>query len=122
MKKILIIEDDPDLREALEAECLDAGYEVETTVTSEEGLQSVALAMPDLIFLDIMTGSIHASHFIDRLRTTSQNSKCKVIVITNLEDEKIKEQIEEHHVDAYFIKSKTSLAILSAKAHELLGE
>jgi two-component system phosphate regulon response regulator PhoB len=121
MKKILIIEDDTDLREALEAKCESVGYEVDTVETSEEGLQRAIKEMPDLIFLDIMTHSIHASAFIDRLRSLPMNSKCKIIVITNLDNEITKKKIEEKMVDAFYIKSQVSLEILTAKARELLG-
>jgi len=54
MPKILVIEDDPDMVEALRMPLEANGYEVITASTGEEGLRTVKEIEPDLIILDVM--------------------------------------------------------------------
>jgi DNA-binding response OmpR family regulator len=54
MPKILVVEDDPDMVEALRMPLESNGYEVITASTGEEGLRKVREIEPDLIILDVM--------------------------------------------------------------------
>jgi len=54
MPKILVIEDDVDMAEAVRMPLEANGYEVVHTFTGEEGLQKVKEIEPDLIILDVM--------------------------------------------------------------------
>jgi DNA-binding response OmpR family regulator len=121
MKKILIIEDDLNLSDALKTKFVSEGYEVEVANNSELGLKSVIHTKPDLIFLDIMTHSLHAATFLQRLRElpTPKNDS-KVIVLTNVDNEIIREKLEAFGIEAYMIKASTSLETLSEKTKEVL--
>jgi DNA-binding response OmpR family regulator len=54
MPKILVIEDDLDMAEAVRIPLEANGYEVVHAATGEEGLQKVKQIEPDLIILDVM--------------------------------------------------------------------
>jgi CheY-like chemotaxis protein len=54
MPKILVIEDDVDMVEALRMPLEAAGYEMVAASTGEEGLRKVKEIEPDLIILDVM--------------------------------------------------------------------
>jgi CheY-like chemotaxis protein len=54
MPKILVIEDDVDMAEAIRMPLEANGYEVVHALTGEEGLQKVKRVEPDLIILDVM--------------------------------------------------------------------
>ena len=54
MPRILVIEDDLDMAEALRMPLEANGYEVIHAPTGEEGLQKVKEVEPDLIILDVM--------------------------------------------------------------------
>jgi len=54
MAKILIVDDDPDLVEAVSIILESKGYEVAAAYDGEEGLQKVKTERPDLIVLDVM--------------------------------------------------------------------
>jgi DNA-binding response OmpR family regulator len=54
MPKILIIEDDVDMAEAVRMPLEANGYEVVHALTGEKGLQKVKEVEPDLIILDVM--------------------------------------------------------------------
>lgn len=53
-KKILIVDDEPDILEILSYNLRKEGYQVETANNGEEGLKKALQVLPDLIILDIM--------------------------------------------------------------------
>jgi len=53
-KKILVIDDDPDLQQQLKALLGKKGYQVLAAYDGDEGLQKVVEERPDLIVLDVM--------------------------------------------------------------------
>jgi CheY-like chemotaxis protein len=55
MTTILVVEDEPLIAMALEAELMDAGYEVVTAANGQQGLERLAEApRPDLVLTDMM--------------------------------------------------------------------
>ena len=60
MAKILIAEDERDIRDLIQFTLTFAGHEVVTSINGEEALQAAALEQPDLILMDVrmprMTG------------------------------------------------------------------
>lgn len=56
--KILVIDDDPDFREAVTAILHSALYEVITAKDPEEGKKKILSEKPDLVLLDIMMDSL----------------------------------------------------------------
>lgn len=54
MSKILIADDEEDVRKLLVTIFLDAGYEVHSAVNGEEAVAMARKVRPDLIFLDIL--------------------------------------------------------------------
>ncbi len=121
MKKILIIEDDFDLSEALKTKFTVEGYEVRVSENSEIGLRSIIDDKPDLIFLDIMTHSLHAATFLQRLRELPEGKNdSKVIVLTNVDNDIIRQKLEVFGIEAYMIKASTTLEVLANKAKDSL--
>jgi len=61
-RKILVIDDDPDLLLATRLPLERAGYEVHEALDEDEGLQQAKALVPDLIILDVMMGT-HTAGF-----------------------------------------------------------
>ena len=61
-RKILLIDDDPDVLLALRLPLEREGYEVYEAANEDEGLAQAATLCPDLIILDVMMGS-HTAGF-----------------------------------------------------------
>lgn len=53
MKKVLVVDDDPGLRAALEARFLRRGWQVETASCAAEGLEKFRRTMPPLLLTDV---------------------------------------------------------------------
>ena len=54
MAKVLIIDDDPDVVEAIEIILQQAGYETVSAGNADEGMAAVERDHPDLLVLDVM--------------------------------------------------------------------
>ena len=54
MAKILVVDDDPDIRYALSLCLRKEGYEVQTAANRAEGMAALASGSPDLLVLDVM--------------------------------------------------------------------
>ena len=54
MARILVVDDDPDMTEACQLVLEQAGYEVTTAHSTQDGMAAVAGFQPDLVILDVM--------------------------------------------------------------------
>jgi DNA-binding NtrC family response regulator len=78
--KILVIDDEPILRESLEVALKTSGYEVLTARTGEEGLEFLRTENPDLILLDHWLPGINGDEVLRRIRV--EDPEIPVIVMT----------------------------------------
>jgi twitching motility two-component system response regulator PilH len=83
-KKILIIDDEPDMRIYLETLFRTAGYETLDAANGIEGVELASTANPDLITLDIMMPKRSGVKAYSELRTGPQTRGIPVIVLTGL--------------------------------------
>ena len=68
---ILLVDDDPTVLEALAAILRDAGYQVATARSAEEGLRRVQRAMPDLALVDIWLPGLDGLQLLEQLKRAS---------------------------------------------------
>ncbi len=94
-KKILIIDDDFDIVEAMRMTLEAHGYEVETAYTGEDGLRRVKEVSPDLIILDVMMEDDTAGFKVSwALRNTDpksefgQHRNIPLLMITSISEKK----------------------------------
>lgn len=91
-KKILIIDDNEDIRAIYSAAFEGAGYEVHTSKDGLWGITEVSDVNPDLILLDIMMPEMSGYDFLSALKNNTSLSDVPVIVVTNLSQEKDKQE------------------------------
>lgn len=72
MTKILVVDDEPQIRRALRTSLEAHGYAVETAGNGEEALVAAVEAAPDLLFLDLGLPDLDGTEVIRRLRTFSE--------------------------------------------------
>lgn len=81
-KKILIVDDEPDVRNFLVTFIKDAGFQVETASDGQEALEKVAADPPDLMTLDMVMPRKSGIQVIRKLRENDAYKNLPVIVIT----------------------------------------
>lgn len=85
-KNILIIDDDPTARAALEMLLGDEDYVLAFAINGKQGLQKALAWCPDLVLLDAMMPEMDGFEVCQRLRQTSTVADVPVLMITSLED------------------------------------
>jgi DNA-binding response OmpR family regulator len=84
MARILVVDDDPTVREVVASYLRDAGYEVTEAADGKSALDLAAREQPQLVVLDLMLPGIDGLEVCRRLRATS---RVPVIMLTALGEE-----------------------------------
>jgi len=121
--KLLLVEDDLNLREIYAARLQAEGHQV---ITASDGEEALAVAMrerPELIVLDVMMPKISGFDVLDILRSTAETKTIKVIMMTALSQEADRARGESLGVNKYLVKSQVTLEdVVSAVRQVLLGD
>lgn len=121
MPKILLVEDDNNLREIYGARLEAEGYEIVSASDGEEALATTVRERPDLIISDIMMPKISGFQMLDILRSTPETKDIKVIVMTALSQEEDKRRGEQLGADHYVVKSQVTLDDMVVLVREVLA-
>ena len=86
MPKLLIVEDEPILREMYSQIFSEEGLDVSAAETAEEGLIMAEQEMPDLIMLDILLPNASGNEMLKELRQNPKIANIKVVAFSNFDD------------------------------------
>ena len=86
MAKLIIIEDDPFLLSILAEKLKEAGFDIETAIDGEDGLNKIKAGGFDLVLLDMVLPKIDGFKILEELRGGNQIKKIPVIILSNLYD------------------------------------
>jgi two-component system KDP operon response regulator KdpE len=100
-ERILVCDDDPQIRRALKLMLHDAGYEVLATESGEAALDRAALTGPHAAIVDLMLPDVHGIEVCRRLREWSD---MPILVLSALSEEAIKIEALECGADDYVTK------------------
>lgn len=121
MAKVLLVEDDINLREIYAARLTAEGYQVAAASDGEEALAKAVKERPDLILLDIMMPRISGFDVLDIIRSTPQIKNTRVVILTALSQNNDRERGESLGVDRYLIKSQITLEDVVQTIQEVLA-
>jgi len=114
LRKILLVEDNMELRNLYELFLGEHGFEVATAVDGEDGLVKAKEFKPDLIFLDVMMPKIDGFQVLKKLRHDESYgaTKTRIVLLTNLGDaSKVSPNIRKD-MDGYVVKAEIELSDL----------
>ena len=104
MPTILVIEDEPAIRELLRVNLSDAGYEVHEAPDAERAQLALARELPDLLLLDWMLPGQSGLALARQLRASTRTRELPIIMLTARSDEADKVAGLEAWVDDYVTK------------------
>jgi DNA-binding response OmpR family regulator len=122
MAKLMLVEDDNNLREIYEARLQAEGYDIVTAKDGEEGLTVAKSEKPDLVISDVMMPKISGFEMLDILRNTEGLKNVKVIMLTALGQSDDQQRADQLGADRYLVKSQVTLEDIVKAAHELLED
>ncbi len=102
--KILIVEDDLDVAEMVNAYFHTQGYDVSTVNWGEDGVRACQTNHPDLVILDIRLPDIDGYEVARRLRSDRRTSDVPIIFLTEKREHKDKLKGLELGADDYITK------------------
>lgn len=103
-KRILVIEDESDLVQALEIRLRYAGYDLLIASDGEEGLDKVRQEKPDLIILDLVLPKMNGYKVCSLLKGDTRYSKIPIIMLTAMAQEFDRKMGEGVGAQAYITK------------------
>jgi CheY-like chemotaxis protein len=124
---LVIIDDDPDIRDALTIILHSAGYRVTCCATGPEGLAAIRAEPTDLIILDIMLASpSEGFHLAHELRRDEALGRIPIIMISAIGATMAMDYAKEAGTDAlsfekFLDKPLTAATVLQA-VEETLGK
>ncbi|QZZ21926.1 response regulator transcription factor [Leptothermofonsia sichuanensis E412] len=80
--QLLLVDDEPGLREAVQAYLEDSGFVVDVASNATEGLELAHQKLPDLIITDIMMPQVDGYQFLKQLREDPQFKTLPVVFLT----------------------------------------
>ena len=102
--KLLIIEDEPDLRELLSFTLSREGYDVMEAETAETALQMLDSKLPDLAIVDWMLPGMDGIELVKRLRRDDVTEDLPIIMLTARGEEPDKLKSFDVGIDDYITK------------------
>jgi len=79
---ILVVEDEPDIREVIEYNLKREGYRVRTCANGEEGLEQARTTAPDIVLLDLMLPGLDGIEVCRRLKQDPLTRGIPVIMVS----------------------------------------
>jgi signal transduction histidine kinase/CheY-like chemotaxis protein len=101
-RRILIIEDDADGREALRMQLLIAGHDVYEAATGSEGIETAARVKPEVVLLDIGLPGLDGYQVAQRLRAADDCPR--LIAITGYGQPQDRERAMRAGIDQHLVK------------------
>ncbi len=103
-EKILVVDDEPHIREALQAALESAGYSVEVAENGKEGVEKCRAWRPTLVILDVRMPVMDGHLASIEIKYDEQLKNTKVVFLTANADEDSRSQGLGHGAETYLTK------------------
>lgn len=85
-RKVLVVDDDRDIRETIAEVLEEHGFTVCTATNGQDGLDKVRTARPDLVLLDLMMPVLDGAGFCTAIRSDPLLADLPIVVISAYHD------------------------------------
>jgi two-component system alkaline phosphatase synthesis response regulator PhoP len=120
VKRILIIDDEPDIIKVIRYRLKSMGYEIATAINGKEGLEAVRAIKPDLVLLDYLMPLLNGAEVCKEIRNDALLKHIPVILMTASIPTELEENIQTMGVDDYILKPFDP-EVLIDKIKKLIG-
>ena len=123
--KILIVDDDPDIREILTYNLSNEGYNVKSAINGVEALKKAKKFIPDIILLDVMMPEMDGIEACSQLREIESLSKSMIIFLSARGEDFTQIAAFDAGADDYInkpVKPKILLKKISSISRRILSE
>ncbi len=104
MTKIMIVDDEPDLREMLDLTMKKEGYETEMAEDGSDFLEKINEFQPDIVTLDVMMPGSTTKEILQKLRRKKSNPKIILLTVVRYSNEQKEKVFKMGNVVDYIKK------------------
>ncbi len=112
-KKIVLIDDNPVIRQLYTRLFQKAGYRINTAENGQKGLDMILATQPDAAVIDYMLPDISGLEICRQIRTQTHMETTRLVLFTADDQEKTKKKAIEIGVDKVVVKSPEASEIIS---------
>lgn len=113
-KKVLLIEDEPNIIEAVSFILSRDGWDVKTHSNGHDAVDAVRNRTPDLIILDVMLPGKSGFDILKEIRSDQQFAQTPVLMLTARGQVKDREMAEKAGASRYMTKPFSNAEVLDA--------
>jgi CheY-like chemotaxis protein len=121
MSYVLVVDDDPDGRDAVARYLERSGHHVQCVPNGREALNALSETTPDVVVLDVMMPELDGITFLEVIRCYLRWSSVPVILLTALPSGPHLDRAAEYGVKHVFLKGDYRLADLAAAVDQCAG-
>jgi len=108
-KKVLIVEDDTVLANALNLSLKDKDYDISLATDGKEASEMIAKIKPDLILLDLLLPVKNGFEVLREMRSNEETKNIPVVILTNFEQETSIEEGMKLGAKDYIVKANIEI-------------
>lgn len=120
MKKIMVVDDAPSVRQQVSMVLVQGGYEPIAAVDGQEALHRVAVSGADMVVLDLNMPRMNGLDFLDQLRADSKTSHIPVLILTAEGNPALVERARKAGAKGWIVKPFKADLLLAA-VRKILG-
>ncbi|MES0860736.1 response regulator [Ruegeria sp. SCPT10] len=113
-RKVLLIEDEPNIAEAIRFLLTREGWQVETHAEGSDAVQVIQAAAPDLVILDVMLPGKNGMDILRDLRELDGMQRLPVLMLTARGQSRDREMAENAGVSRFMTKPFSNAEVLTA--------
>ena len=122
-KLVLVIDEEPDVTDALSRKLEQEGFDTVSAYNGEQGLMIIrGDPKPNLILLDLVMPTMDGFEMLDKLREEEWGRNIPVIFLTNLDDEETVSKVMKDKGYEYLIKTEWKIEDIVSKIKKKLAE
>lgn len=122
MKKVLLVEDDPFIRDLTSIKLTEHAFAVLVASDGETALEQVEKETPDIILLDIDLPGISGLEVLRKLKESDAHRSIPVMIFSNNDSEEIKKEARDLGIAGFYIKVSTTFEDLVAQIKTVIKE
>ncbi|SDW17033.1 Response regulator receiver domain-containing protein [Ruegeria halocynthiae] len=113
-RKVLLIEDEPNITEAIRFLLTREGWQVDTHAEGTDAVQVILSARPDLVILDVMLPGKSGMDVLRDLREHDEMKALPVLMLTARGQSRDREMAEQAGVSRFMTKPFSNTEVLTA--------
>jgi len=104
MSKVMVVDDEEDLRNLVKLVMEREGFEVETAEDGKDFLEKVSKFKPDFVILDVMMPGLTTKEILEKLKEKNVDPKIMLLTVVRFSDDEIKKLAEKGKIVDYLTK------------------